>query len=156
LPDQASCNLKNFAQAGPLDDYGTAILRFQKGALGTITASRVSHGRENDLWIEIDGTKGSLEWHQEEPNKLWIKVNGQPHRLYTRDPNAPFTSDASRASCRLPSGHPEGFIEAFANIYTAAFADMAVRATGGKVDDANSLYPNVADGVDGVNFVTQC
>ncbi|HMC65355.1 MAG TPA: Gfo/Idh/MocA family oxidoreductase, partial [Gemmataceae bacterium] len=156
LPDQVSCHLENFAQAGPLDDYGTAILRFQNNALGTITASRVSHGRENGLSIEIDGTNGSLEWHQEEPNRMWLKVNGQPHRLYTRDPNAPFTSGTARLACRLPSGHPEGFIEAFANVYTAAFADIAVRATGGRADDSNSLYPNVADGVDGLNFVTQC
>src|SRR5207249_194417 len=95
LPDQISCRLKNFAQAGPLDDYGAAVLHFQTGALGTITASRISHGRENGLSIEIDGTNGALEWQQEEPNRMWFKVNGQPHRLYTRDPNAPFTSDTA-------------------------------------------------------------
>src|SRR5439155_20736736 len=143
-------------QAGPLDDYGTAVLRFQAGALGSITASRISHGRENDLRIDIDGTKGSLEWRQEEPNRLWFKMNGQPHRLYTRDPNAPFTTETSRLPCRLPSGHPEGFIEAFADIYTAALADMAARALHSHVDDSQSVYPNVADGVDGVNFVSQC
>jgi predicted dehydrogenase len=156
LPDQVSCTLKTFEPGRELDDYGTAVIRFQNGALATVTASQISHGRENDLWIEIDGTKGALEWHQEEPNKMLFRVNGQPHRLYTRDPNAPFMTDTGKASCRLPSGHPEAFLEAFANIYTAAYADMIARATGKKVDSARSLYPNVADGVDGMNLITQC
>ena len=131
------------------------MIRYQHGALGTVTASQISHGRENDLWIEIDGTKGSLEWHQEEPNKMWFKVNGQPHRLYTRA-GGPYLGAAAAAATRIPSGHPEGYLEAFANIYTAAYDDMARRARGQKVDAAHSLYPNVADGVDGMNFITQC
>ncbi|MCS7166700.1 MAG: Gfo/Idh/MocA family oxidoreductase [Gemmatales bacterium] len=156
LPERVCCVLKIFEPGRQLDDYGTCIIQYQNGALGTITASQISHGRENDLWIEIDGTKGSLEWHQEEPNKMWLKVNGQPHRLYTRDPNAPFTTEVAKRSCRLPSGHPEAFIEAFANIYTAAYDDIIKRATGQKVDPKNTLYPNVYDGVDGMNFITQC
>ncbi len=155
-PDQISCTLKTYAPGRELDDYGTAILKYDNGALGTITASQISHGRENDLWIEVDGTKGALEWHQEEPNKMLLRVNGEPHKLYTRDPNAPFTKETAQASCRLPAGHPEAFFEAFANVYRAAFADMAKRASGEKVDDNGSLYPNVADGVDGMNFITQC
>lgn len=155
LPAQISCHLKVFEKGRPLDDYGTAVIRFQNGALGTVTASQISHGRENDLWIEVDGTKGSLEWHQEEPNKMWLKVNGQPHRLFTRDPNAPFMTEHGKMSCRLPSGHPEAFLEAFANIYTAAYQDMVARAGGKKVDSKKSLYPNVQDGVDGMNFITQ-
>jgi predicted dehydrogenase len=156
LPDQISCLLKTFEPGRALDDYGTAAIRFQNGGLGTVTASQISHGRENDLWIEVDGTKGALEWHQEEPNKLLYRVNGQPHHLYTRDPNAPYLTPTAKASCRLPSGHPEAFLEAFANIYVAAYDDMARRAAGQKFDGANSLYPNVQDGVDGMNFITQC
>ncbi|MBM4068787.1 MAG: Gfo/Idh/MocA family oxidoreductase [Planctomycetes bacterium] len=156
LPDRISCVLKTFEAGRELDDYGTAIIRFQNGALGTVSASQISHGRENDVRIEVDGTKASLEWHQEEPNKMWVKVNGQPHRLYTRDPNAPYMTASAKASCRVPSGHPEGYLEAFANVYTAAYDDMIARASGKKVDAANSIYPNVADGVDGMNFVTQC
>jgi predicted dehydrogenase len=156
LPDKVSCLLKTFVEGRALDDYGTAAIRYQNGALGTVTASQISHGRENDIWIEVDGTKGSLEWHQEEPNKMWFRVNGQPHRLYSRDPNAPYMTETAKASCRLPSGHPEAFLEAFANVYTAAYADMVARASGQKVDSSKSLYPNVADGVDGMNFVTQC
>jgi predicted dehydrogenase len=155
VPGQLSCQLHAFTTGGPLDDYGFAIIRFQGGALGTITASRISHGRENDLRIEIDGTKGSLAWRQEEPNQMQLSVNGHPHRLYTRDPNAPYTADTARTSCRLPGGHPEGFLEAFANVYTAAYGDMVARALGQPFDHANTLYPNVSDGVDGLNFVTQ-
>lgn len=156
LPDQLSCQLRTFEPGRQLDDYGTALVKFQSGCLGTVTASQITHGRENDIWIEVDGTKASLEWHQEDPNKLWVRQNGQPHKLYFRDPNAPFTKPASKASCRTPSGHPEGYLEAFANVYTAAYDDMAERAAGGKFDGKNSLYPNVADGVDGMNFITQC
>ena len=103
IPDQVSCQLKTFEPGRALDDYGTAVIRYANGALGTVTASQISHGRENDIWIEIDGTKASLEWHQEEPNKMWLRVNGQPHRLYTRDPNAAVPGarrPRRRAGCR--------------------------------------------------------
>lgn len=156
LPDKISCILKTYVPGRELDDYGTATIRYQNGALGTVIASQISHGRENDIWIEVDGTKGSLEWHQEEPNKMMVRANGQPHRLFTRDPNAPYMTETARGSCRLPSGHPEAFLEAFANVYASAYADMAKRATGAKVDASNSLYPNIAEGVDGMNFITQC
>jgi predicted dehydrogenase len=155
-PGQVSCRLCTFEPGGRLDDYGAAVVQFGNGALGTITASRISHGRENDLWIEIDGTRGSLEWHQEEPNRLWLRINGQPQRLYTRDPSAPHITTLARSSCRLPAGHPEAFLEAFANVYTAIYADMIAQATGQKWDRNQSLYPNVADGVDGVYFVARC
>lgn len=156
LPDQISCTLKIFEKGRALDDYGTALIKYQNGCLGTVTASQISHGRENDLWIEVDGTKGALEWHQEEPNKMWLRVNGQPHRLYTRDPDAGFLKGTGKTSCRLPGGHPEAFFEAFANIYTAAYDDMIARAGGKKSAGTATLYPNVADGVDGMNFITQC
>jgi predicted dehydrogenase len=156
MPDQVSCHLRVFEPDGRLDDYGTALLRFPGGALASITASRISHGRENDLWIEIDGTKAALEWHQEEPNRLLVRANGQPHRLYTRDPGAGYLGDVATVSCRLPAGHPEAFLEAFANVYTAAYLDMIARAAGQKVDRDQRLYPDVDDGVDGMRFVTRC
>jgi predicted dehydrogenase len=155
IPDQISCHLKVFNEGRSLDDYGTAVIRYTNGALGTVTASQISHGRENDIWVEVDGTKGSLEWHQEEPNKMFVRANGKPQQIYTRA-GGPYLGATAAASARIPSGHPEGYLEAFANVYTAAYADMALRAEGKKFDYANSLYPNVADGVDGMNFVTQC
>lgn len=155
IPDQVSCLLKVFEPGRQLDDYGTAAIRYKTGGLGTVTASQISHGRENDLWIEVDGTKAAVEWRQEEPNKLLVRKNGEPHRIYTRS-GGPYLGATAGASSRLPSGHPEAFFEAFANVYTAAYDDMVKRAGGQKVDDWASLYPNVCDGVDGMNFITQC
>ena len=107
IPDQISCQLKTFEPGRALDDYGTAIIRYGNGALGTVTASQISHGRENDLWIEVDGTKGALEWHQEEPNKMLLRINGQPHQIYTRA-GGPYLGETAGRSTRIPSGHPEG------------------------------------------------
>jgi predicted dehydrogenase len=156
IPDQVSCHLKTFEQGRKLDDYGTAVIRFENGGLGTVTASQISHGRENDLFIEIDGTKGSLQWRQEEPNQMIVRSNGQPHRIYTRDPNAPYMLAPAREACRLPSGHPEAFFEAFANIYGAAFDAMVQRASGTTVERRETVYPNVHDGVEGMYFIQQC
>ena len=153
LPVEISCHLKTFEPGRKLDDYGHAVIRFDNGALGTVTASQISHGRENDLFIEIDGTKGALAWRQEEPNVLIVRRNGEPHALYTRNPNAPYMNDAGRAACRLPSGHPEAFFEAFANVYRAAYDDMIKRACGEKFSALDTIYPNVADGVDGMHFI---
>jgi predicted dehydrogenase len=155
IPSEISCNLKIFAPGRQLDDYGHAVIRFENGALGTVTASQITHGRENDLFIEIDGTDGALAWRQEEPNKMVLRKNGQPHALYTRDPNAPHMNEMGKAACRLPSGHPEAFFEAFANVYRFAYDAMAARATGGKFETRDTVYPNVYDGVDGMHFIQQ-
>jgi predicted dehydrogenase len=156
LPADVACVLKTFEAGRQLDDYGTAIVRFQNGGLGTVTASQISHGRENDLFIEIDGTKGSLSWRQEEPNGMTVRQNGKPHAVYTRDPNAPYLNDSGKAACRLPSGHPEAFFEAFANIYRSAYDDIVKRATGQKFERKNTVYPNVYDGLEGMYFIQQC
>jgi len=156
LPDQVSCNLKIFEPGRKLDDYGHAVIRMENGALGTVTASQISHGRENDIFIEVDGTKASLAWYQENPNQLFVRRNGQPHAIYTRDPNAPYIVDLAKASCRIPSGHPEGYLEAFGNVYRAAYDAMVLRATGQPFEKTNTLYPNVNDGVEGMYFIQQC
>src|SRR5687767_11586749 len=145
LPAEISCHLKTFEQGRQLDDYGTAIIRFQNGALGTVTASQITHGRENDAFIEVDGTKASLEWHQEEPNKMLIRSNGQPQKMYTRA-GGPYLSSNVAAITRIPSGHPEGYLEAFANIYRAAYDSMILRAEGKSFEKTNTVYPNVNDG----------
>jgi len=155
VPESISCQLKIFEPGRALDDYGTAAIRFANGALGTVTASQISHGRENDLWIEVDGTKAALEWRQEEPNKIFFFNDTATTEIYTRA-GGPYLADVAGAATRIPSGHPEGYLEAFANIYTAAFDDIVKRAGGGKIDSSKSVYPSVADGVDGMNFITQC
>jgi predicted dehydrogenase len=139
-----------------LDDYGTAVIKMQNGGLMTVTASQISHGRENDVSIEIDGTKGAIQWRQEEPNVMVVRANGEPHKLYTRDPNASFMNEAGAGACRLPSGHPEAFFEAFANVYRSAYDNMILRATGQEFEKNDTIYPNVNDGVEGMYFIEQC
>jgi predicted dehydrogenase len=156
IPVQLTCNLRTFASGARLDDYGAAVLFFSGGALGTITASRVSHGRENDLRLEIDGSAGSLEWHQQEPNRMWFRVTGQPQRLYTRHGVGTYTTETARLSCRLPAGHPEGYLEAFANLYAAVFDDIVAQVAGRAVDRRLRLYADVQDGVEGMRFIDRC
>jgi predicted dehydrogenase len=156
IPAEVSCHLKIFAPGRRLDDYGHAVVRFENGALGTVTSSQISHGRENDLFIEVDGTKGALSWRQEEPNVMIVRRNGSPHQMYTRDPNAPYMNSMGKAACRLPSGHPEAFFEAFANVYRFAYDSMVARATGATFEKKNTVYPNVYDGAEGMYFIQQC
>jgi predicted dehydrogenase len=136
LPAEIACVLKTFEEGRKLDDYGTAIIRYQNGGLGTVTASQISHGRENDVTIEIDGTKGSLSWRQEEPNVMIVRSNGQPHRMYTRDPNAPFMNASGRAACRLPSGHPRSLLRGFCEHLCSCFR-LDCRSGGRQVDRAS-------------------
>ena len=156
IPEEVSCHLRIFEEDRALDDYGHAVVKYENGALGTVTASQISHGRENDLFIEVDGTKGALQWHQEEPNKMTVRCNGKPHAIYTRDPNAPFMNASGAAACRLPSGHPEAFFEAFANVYRFAYDAMVARATGQAFEKKDTIYPNVYDGAEGMYFIQQC
>ncbi len=155
LPKELSAHLKTYEDGRALDDYGTAIIRYQNGALGTVTASQISHGRENDMAIEVDGTKASLSWRQENPNELIVRRNGSPHQVYTRN-GGPYLAPRSASSSRLPAGHPEGFFEAFANVYVAAFDAMVKRSAGESVESIDTLYPNIYDGVEGMLFITQC
>ena len=156
IPAEISCHLRIFEEGRALDDYGHAVVKFENGGLGTVTASQISHGRENDLTVEIDGTKGALQWRQEEPNQMIVRQNGKPHAIYTRDPNHPFANDSHKNACRLPSGHPEAFFEAFANVYTAAFDAMTQRALDQSFELTNTVYPNVHDGTEGMYFIEQC
>lgn len=156
IPEEISCHLKIFAEGRALDDYGHAVIRYGNGALGTVTASQISHGRENDLFIEVDGTKGALQWRQEEPNVMIVRKNGSPHQMYTRDPNAPFMNSMGASACRLPSGHPEAFFEAFANVYRFAYDAMVSRASGESFEKKDTIYPNVYDGAEGMYFIQQC
>tara|TARA_B100000809_G_scaffold71501_1_gene69081 strand:+ start:1298 stop:2488 length:1191 start_codon:yes stop_codon:yes gene_type:complete len=154
LPEEVSCTLKIFAEGRLLDDYGTAVIKMENGGLATVTASQITHGRENDVAIEIDGTEGAISWRQEEPNKMIVRKNGEPHKIYTR--NHPNANDSQVNACRLPSGHPEAFFEAFANVYTAAFDAMIARAGGEEFEMTNTVYPNVHDGAEGMHFIEQC
>jgi predicted dehydrogenase len=154
-PVEVSANLRTFHPDLELDDYGHAMVTFGTQQLGLITISQITHGRLNDLTLEVDGTKASLAWRQENPNELIVRRTGHAKQVYERQPTASYINRSGRAACRIPGGHPEGYFEAFANVYTAAFDDMILRATQGTRHET-TLYPNVRDGAAGVRFVGAC
>jgi predicted dehydrogenase len=135
----------------PVDDYGAAMLRFDNGARGTLWVTQTAAGVENGLGIRVSGTKGSLEWHQERPTRLIFKPLEGPVRVYT--PNGPGALPASARACRIVAGHPEGFHEAFANIYSDAAEAIAARRSGRAPDPLALQFPNERDGAIGVKFV---
>ena len=116
-------------------------------------ASQVAPGNENSLAIRVYGDKGGLEWAQEDPNYLWHAPYGKAKRLLTRN-GAETGADAARMS-RIPPGHPEGYLEAFANIYSEA-AEAIIAARSGKKAKKDVIYPTVDDGLKGVQFVSAC
>ncbi len=155
-PEGLLSHMQSYSGHHELDDYGHAVVKFTQGATGMITWSQVTHGRLNDLSIEVDGTKAAISWRQEEPNQLFVRSLGKPTKVYDRDPNSSYASPDAIAACRLPGGHPEAFFEAFANVYRNAFADMRRVNAGEAFDRSASLYPSVMDGVAGVRFMTRC
>ena len=152
-PAEISAKLMTYAPGRNLDDYGHALVRCTNDALIMVTASQVTHGRLNDLSIDIDGEKAALTWRQEEPNILTVRRFGEPRHIYDRHPAASYMNESGRAACRLPAGHPEAFFEAFANVYSAAFDDIIAHTTGGELQAP--LYPTVYDGLEGVRFIEQ-
>jgi predicted dehydrogenase len=134
-----------------LDDDGNMLLRLQGGARGVLIASQICTGSENDLRLRVCGTTGSLVWCQENPNQLLHAPLDGPPRTITRASGG-LCEAAVRAS-RLPSGHPEGFIEAFANVYLGVVADIRARMQGVAADPLAADYPRVEDGARGVHFI---
>lgn len=145
-------DMQCFVDGRELDDNAHVLLRFEGGARGMLWSSQVAPGNENGLRIRVFGTKGGLEWLQEDPNKLWFTPLGEPKRLLTR--NGAGIRDASISVSRIPAGHPEGYLEGFATIYTEAAA--TIRAMQKGEPDPNLPYPTVRDGLEGVAFVDAC
>ncbi len=145
-----SADLSTFVEGRVLDDDANILLRLENGGKGILTCSQIAAGEENALSIRIYGSKASLEWHQMEPNTLIFKQPGKPRQLLRA--NQPYMSDESKAASRLPSGHPEGFLEAFANIYKMAINDIRRVESGEK---AQGGYPTVYDGLRGMQFITK-
>ena len=140
---EVSAELATFVPGRALDDDGSVLLRFDGDARGVIFASEVATGEENNFILKIYGDKAALEWHEQDPENLIIRSNDAPIQVLRR--GWPGTGEAAAQNSRLPAGHPEGFIEAFANIYKM-FAE-AIRA--GKPGD----YPSVSDGVAEMRFL---
>jgi predicted dehydrogenase len=134
-----------------VDDYGAAMLRFDNGARGTFWVTQTAAGVENCLRIRVSGTMASLEWEQERPTRLAFKPLAGPARVYT--PNGPGSLPASIRACRIVAGHPEGFHEAFANVYSDAAEAIAARRSGRTPDPLALEFPNERDGAIGVKFV---
>jgi predicted dehydrogenase len=136
-----------------LDDDANVLLRFDNGAKGVLHASQISVGEENNLKLFVYGEKAGLEWHQQEPNTLLIKHLDGPTEIYRAGVDHGYLSDAALAHTRVPSGHPEGFIEAFANIYRNVAFTIGSRLEGKKPDKTHLDFPTVQDGVRGIAFV---
>ena len=155
-PKTLMSKMKSYSPHHELDDYGHAIIDFDGGATGMISWSQVTHGRLNDLSLEVDGTESAIAWRQEEPNQLFVRSLGQPTQIFERNPNAGYSTAGAIAACRLPGGHPEAFFEAFANVYRDAIDDMRRVGRGETIDRAATIYPNVDAGYDGVQFMMHC
>jgi predicted dehydrogenase len=152
LEIEAVCaDLSATGDSRTLDDDGNMLLRLRGGARGVLMASQVCVGSENDLRIRVCGSEGTLVWSQEQPSRLLHSPLGEAQRVLTRG-SAGLCVSAQRAS-RLPAGHPEGFIEAFANIYLGVAADIRARLAGHTADPMDADYPRVQDGARGVRFI---
>ena len=152
-PEALAADITAFVPGRQLDDNANVLLRYPGGAKGMLWASQVAPGNENSLRIRVFGDMGGLEWAQEEPNKLWFSRFGEPKQLLTRN-GAGALPEAQRV-CRVPGGHPEGYLEAFANIYAEAAQAIRARQAGLPVPDGVT-YPTLSDGLAGMRFVAAC
>lgn len=153
---EVCADLSTFVEGRLLDDDGSVLLHFENGAKGVLMASQISAGEENAVRIRIYGEEGGLEWANEDPNNLIIKMLDQP-RQYYRTGNAysaPFElSSFATHNTRVPAGHPEGLLESFANIYRNFATTVAAKNEGRTPTPEEQDFPNVYDGVRGMAFI---
>lgn len=151
--EEICSDLTAFIPGRELDDDGNNLVRFEGGAKGIIHASQISNGDENALNIRVYGTKASLEWHQEDPNELIVKYANAPRKIYRRGNDYISEAASGNGFTRTPFAHPEGFIEAFANIYLAAAQAIADQIEGNPAPEGGYDFPGVDDGVAGLAFI---
>ena len=149
--EELAAELSTFVEGRQLDDNCQVLLRFASGVRGMLWASQVACGNENGLKLRVYGDKGGLEWSQEQPNMLWHSTLGEPKRLLTR--SGPGTGPEAAHASRTPAGHPEGYLEGFANIYADAAELLWARIEAREPHPATALLPTVTDGVKGVKFI---
>lgn len=149
--EQLCADVSTFVEGRRIDDDANLLVRYQGGAKGVLFCSQISLGEENRLSLRVYGTEGSLEWHQQEPNALIVRRADGPMQVYK--PGHPFLDAAARHATRLPSGHPEAFFEAFANVYANAMRTIAARIAGEETDPLDLDFPTVQDGLAGVRFI---
>ena len=146
------CVMLNAVVPGrPIDDDCSMLIKFDNGSSGILMATQVAAGEENNLNIRVYGEKGGLEWRQQEPNTLTVKWLDKPMEVLRT--GRPYLGDSAKAFTRTPAGHPEGYLEAFANIYRSFTKAIRDYKPGVKIDAAKYDFPDVEDGVRGMNFV---
>ena len=148
--DSLCADLTTFVPGRRLDDDGSILVRFRGGAKGVIHASQISVGEENALTIRVYGTKAALEWQQEHPNELIVKFPDRPRQIWRRGNG--YVGAAAAGVTRIPAGHPEGYLEAFANLYRSAFPAIIAEVEGRK-PPRNLDFPTIEDGVAGMTFI---
>jgi predicted dehydrogenase len=148
---ELACDLSRFVPGRRLDDNVHMLLRFENGARGMLWSSQVAPGNENGLRLRVYGEQGGLEWSQEHPNQLRFTPTGHPPRVLSR--GGPDLGSAASRATRIPSGHPEGYLEAFANLYRDLAEQIRARRARRAPDPAALLVPTVEDGAAGVKFI---
>ncbi|MFT2112346.1 Gfo/Idh/MocA family protein [Marinomonas sp. 2405UD68-3] len=149
---EVSADLTAFVKGRRLDDNVHTMLRFDQGAKGMLWSSQVAPGNENGLKVRIYGEKAGIEWSQESPNELWLSVFGEPTQKITRAGHGA-GAEANRLS-RIPAGHPEGYLEGFANLYLDIALAINAIEDGAEVNSVQGLIPSVNDGIEGMKFIT--
>src|SRR5699024_3058561 len=149
-------DLSTFVPGRQLDDDGNVLLRFDNGSKGVLIASQIAAGEENALRIRIYGEKGGVEWANEDPNNLIVKMLDQPRQIYRTGNNyaEPYSlSSFATYNTRIPAGHPEGLLESFANIYRNFASTVSAKRLGIEPSEEMSDFPDVHDGVRGMAFI---
>ncbi|GHB91746.1 Gfo/Idh/MocA family protein [Cerasicoccus arenae] len=152
--DEICAEFTSFVPGRTLEDDGNMLVRYKGGAKGIVYASQISSGEENNLSIRVYGSKASLEWHQENPTDLVVKYPDKPRETLKRGQG--YLTPVAQAACRIPPGHPEAFLEAFANTYTNAAEAIADEIQGKYPRKKGYDFPNVDDGVYGMAFIETC
>jgi len=147
-------DLNIMVEGRALDDDGNVLLKLENGAAGVLMASQVAAGEENALKIRVYGEKGGIEWAQHEPNTLIVKWLDQPTQILRAGANyANVLSSYATSNCRTPGGHPEGYLEAFGNIYRNFALTLSAKIDGKKPSDENLDFPRVDEGIRGMAFI---
>lgn len=151
--DELCADITSFVPGRQLDDDVSVLIRYKGGAKGVVMASQISTGEENDMNIRIYGEKGGVEWHHADPNTLLLKIHEEPVQIIRAGANYSYLSEKARWNTRVPGGHPEGYIEAFANLYKNAAFDI-YKHKDNTVSIPDSIdYPTIRDGVEGMKFI---